>query len=67
MKIESTDKETILRFSANENIDELIDIVDYIQFKKIAIKSKASQKDLDKLLVNVKKGRFNKLKSRIGL
>ena len=67
MKIESTDKETILRFSSNQNIDELIDIIDYIQFKKIATKSKASQKDLDKLLVVAKKGRFNKLKTRIGL
>ena len=67
MKIETTDKETILRFSSNQNIDELIDIIDYIQFKKIAIKSKATQKDLDKLLVVAKKGRFNKLKTRIGL
>jgi hypothetical protein len=67
MKIESTDKETIFRFSSNQNIDELIDIIDYIQFKKITTKSKASHADLDKLLMGVKKGRFNKLKARIGL
>ena len=67
MKIESTDKEVILRFSSSQNIDELIDIVDYFNFKKTATKSKASQKDLDNLLAMTKKGRFNKLKARIGL
>ena len=67
MKIESTDKEIILRFSSSQNIDELIDIIDYFQFKKTALKSKASQKDLDNLLSIAKKGRFNKLKSRVGL
>lgn len=67
MKIESTDKEIILRFSSNQNIDELIDIIDYLEFKKTAVKSKATQKDLDSVLATTKKGRFNKLKARVGL
>lgn len=67
MKIESTDKETILRFSSTQNIDELIDLIDFLNFREIAKKSKASQKDLDKILISSKKGRFNRLKARVGL
>lgn len=67
MKIEATNKETILRFPSSQNIDELMDIIDYFNFREIAQKSKATQKDVNRLTTLSKKCRFNRLKNRVSL
>jgi cytochrome c551/c552 len=67
MIIERTKKELIFRFPANLNIDDMQDLTDLFAYKEIAQKSKAKQKDVDALVKEIKKGRWEKTKQQIGL
>lgn len=67
MIIERTDKEIIFRVPASTDIDELQDLADFLEFKEIAKKSKASQKDVDALVKQIKKGRWSGHKNKLGL
>lgn len=58
MIIERTNSEIIFRVPASMNIDELQDMADLLEFKEIAKKSKATQKDVDDLVAQIKKGRW---------
>ncbi len=49
------------------NIDELQDMADLLEFKEIAKKSKATQKDVDDLVAQIKKGRWADTKSKLNL
>ncbi len=49
MIIERTNNEIIFRLPATMNIDELQDIADFLEFKEISKKSKATQKDVDNI------------------
>ncbi len=55
MIIERTKNEIIFRLPANTKVDELQDMADLLDFKEIAQKSKATQKDVDDLVKSVKK------------
>jgi hypothetical protein len=57
MIIERTSNEIIFRFPRTLNIDDLQDLTDLFEYREIARKSKARQKDVDKLVKSVKKGR----------
>jgi len=59
MIIERTKDEVIIRLPGDINIDDLQDMTDWFQYKEIARKSKATQKDVDTLVKQVKKGRWN--------
>ncbi len=65
MIIERTKKEIIFRLSRDINVDDLQDMTDFFEFKEIAKKSKAKQKDVDELVKSIKKGRWGKTKSKI--
>lgn len=67
MIIERTNNEIIFRVPATMNIDELQDMVDLLEFKEIAKKSKATQKDVDNLVKQIKKGRWADTKSKLSL
>ena len=67
MIIERTKKEVIFRFPASMKIDELQEIANLFKFQEIAMKSKAKQQDVDNLVKLIKKGRWLKTKSRLGL
>lgn len=67
MIIERTNNEIIFRVPATMNIDELQDMVDLLEFKEIAKKSKATQKDVDNLVKQIKKGRRADTKSKLSL
>ncbi len=67
MQIERTKNEVVFRLPGNMDIDELQDIANLLEFKKIASKSKAKQKDVDDLVKSVKKGRWEKTKSTLNL
>ena len=45
------------------NIDDLQDLTDWLHFKEITRKSKAKQTDVDSLVAEIKKGRWNKRKA----
>jgi len=67
MIIERTSKEIIFRFPKNLNLDDLQDLTDLFEFKEIAKKSRASQKDVDSLVNSIKKGRWEKAKQHLDL
>ena len=62
MTIERTSEGIIFKVPNDTNIEELQDIADLLEFKSIVKKSKATQKDTDALLREVKKGRWEKTK-----
>jgi hypothetical protein len=65
MIIERTNKEIIFRLPRNLNLDDLQDLTDLFEYKEIARKSKASQKDVDRLVNTIKKGRWEKSKRQL--
>jgi hypothetical protein len=65
MLIERTDKEIIIRLPASTNIEDLQNMVDYARYKEVTSKSKASQEDIDKLIKEVKKGSWKKLRKKL--
>ena len=67
MVIERTKKEIVLRIPPNISVDDLQAIADWVEFKTITNRSKASQKQVDALVKKIKKGRWAKTKSTIGL
>lgn len=67
MIIERTKNEVIFRLPATINVDELQDMADMLEYKEIAKKSKATQKDVDDLVKTIKKGRWAQTKSKLNL
>ena len=67
MTIERTKNEIIFRLPNNINLDDLQDFADYFQYRTIANKSKASQTEVDNLVKEIKKGRWDKTRKQLGL
>lgn len=65
MIIERTSKEVIFRLPGNVSIDELQDLTDLFEFREIANKSKATQKQVDSLVKSIKKGRWERTKQQL--
>jgi hypothetical protein len=64
MQIERTNKEILIRLSSGTDLVGLQRILDYLKFREIASKSKASQKQIDELASKSKSSWWNKNKSR---
>ncbi|REG84734.1 hypothetical protein [Algoriphagus antarcticus] len=67
MKIERTKNEVIITIPAAVNIDDLQDLADLIEYKQIASRSKATQLNVDDLVSDIKRGRWEKTKSKLDL
>jgi hypothetical protein len=65
MIIERTLNEIIIRLPGDMNIDELQDMTDWLQYKEATRNSKAKQSDVDTLVNQIKKGRWNKRKESL--
>jgi len=65
MIIERVKNEVIIRLPGDMNIDELQDMSDWFEYLEITRKSKAKQKDVDDLVKQIKKGRWDKRKSTL--
>ncbi len=63
MIIERTESEIIIRLPGDINIDELQDMTDWFQYKEITRNSKAKQADVDALVCQIKKGRWDRRKA----
>ncbi|HNE49712.1 MAG TPA: hypothetical protein PKM51_02940 [Chitinophagales bacterium] len=63
MIIERTKKEVIIKLPSTTNIDTLQDVMDWIEFKELSKKAKATQKQIDNLVKEIKKGRWSKTKA----
>jgi len=64
MQIERTKKEILIRLSSGTDLVGLQRILDYLKFREIASKSKASQKQIDELSSGSKSSWWTKNKSR---
>ena len=67
MIIERVDNQVVFRVSGDIDVEDLQDIADLLEFKEIAKRSKAAQKDVDKLAKTVKKGRWEEAKKKLEL
>ena len=64
MQIERTNKEILIRLPSETDLVGLQRILDYLKFREIASKSKATQKQIDQLSSESKSSWWNKNKSR---
>ncbi len=58
MTIERTTSEIIIKVPAHVNVEGLQQLLDFLTYREVTAKSKASQEDVDQLVVEVKKGRW---------
>lgn len=65
MIIERTKDEVIIRLPGDIDIDELQDMKDWLEYVELTKKSKATQKEADKLVNEFKKGRWEKRKKQL--
>jgi anti-anti-sigma regulatory factor len=65
MIIERTKDEIIIRLPGDIDIDELQDMKDWLEYTEVARKSKAKQKDVDSLVKEIKKGRWEKREKQL--
>lgn len=64
MQIERTDNEILIRIAADTNLTGLQRNLDYVKFREIISKSKATDKQIDKLAKESKSTWWKKNKSR---
>ena len=67
MTIERTKNEVIFRLPNNINLDDLQDFTDYFQYRTAVKNSKATQTQVDHLVKEIKKGRWEKTKKQLDL
>lgn len=66
MTIERTKLETVIRIPTSMMTSmEVQDLLDYLFFREITVKSKATQKDVNRLAKSVKKGWWDANKDRL--
>lgn len=64
MQIERTNNEILIRVASSTDLTGLQRILDYIKFREIASKSKATQEEIDELAKESKSTWWDKNKSR---
>jgi len=67
MIVERQDNETLVRFSAGTEASKIQTILDYLRYEELTSKSTATENDIDELLKDIKKGRWNRTKKELGL
>ena len=65
MIIERTKNEVIIRLPGTIDTSDLQEMVDFIRFKEITSKSKASKEGVEVLLKEIKKGRWESNRERL--
>lgn len=65
MIVERENNEVIVRLPGSFDTTYLEDIVDFIRFKEITSKSKVSQDEIDSLVKEIKKGRWENNRKRL--
>jgi len=67
MILERRKNEILIRMSADIDLSELKDMLDYLRFKEVTSGSKAKQKDVDALAKEVNRTMWEKVKVQRGL
>lgn len=65
MKIERHDKEIVIRIPISRGKERIQSILGYLRYEELTSKIKVQPTDVDKLLTEVKKGRWQKIKKEI--
>lgn len=67
MKVERKDNEILIRFSPGTKASKIQSILDYLRYEELTSQSKATEKDVEKLTKEAKKGRWERTKKELGL
>jgi hypothetical protein len=67
MIVERLNNEIRVRFSAKMKTSRIQAILDYLRYEELTSGSTATDKDVDNLLREVKKGRWDRTKDELGL
>lgn len=67
MQIERTKDEIIFRLPGDTNVDDLQAIADLLTYKELTKNINVSQEQVDELVKEIKKGRWDKTKAKLGL
>jgi hypothetical protein len=67
MIVQRQNNEILVRFSAGTNTSKIQTILDYLRYEELTAKSTATEDDVEELLKEVKKGRWNRTKEELGL
>lgn len=67
MIVERKDNEFLVRFSAKTKASKIQSILDYLRYEELTSKSAATKENVEDLLKEAKKGRWDKVKKEIGL
>lgn len=65
MIIERTLREVIIRLPATINITDLQEMANFLRYSELTQKSKVTQKQIDTVVKDVKKGRWEKSRKRL--
>jgi hypothetical protein len=64
MKLERTNNEILVRLPAYVDLSELQNMLDYLEYKEMTARTKASQEDVDDLSDAVNKSIWSKFKAQ---
>lgn len=67
MIVERQNNEILVRISAGIKVSRIQTILDYLRYEELTSKSNATENDVENLLLEVKKGRWNKIKDELKL
>ena len=67
MVVERKDNEILVRFLAKTKASKIQAILDYLRYEELTSKSAATKENVEDLLKEAKKGRWEKVSKEIGL
>lgn len=67
MIVERQNNEILVRISAGIKVSRIQTILDYLRYEELTSKSNATENDVENLLLEVKKGRWNRIKDELKL
>jgi hypothetical protein len=67
MKVDRINDEILVRIPSNMTASRIQSILDYLRYEELTADSRATKEDVDSLVSEVKKGRWDRIKKEIGL
>jgi hypothetical protein len=67
MIVEIRNNEILVRFKMGTRASKIQSILDYLKYEELTSKSTATEQDIEDLVKEAKKGRWEKIKKQIGL
>jgi hypothetical protein len=67
MIVERVNNELLIRIPGNMPSSRIQYILDYLRYEELTADSKATQADVDNLILDAKKGRWERIKKEIGI